>query len=77
MPRLLWQAQEQKWVQPISYCEGTCTCGKNCRVNLDLHTRITGSLTSDEWTEEVPCQLPDDYDDSLFEMAMASLGVKS
>lgn len=71
---LRWQAQKQKWVQPITYCKSNpCTCGQDCRTNLTLHTQITGALTSDERTEDKPLILPTDYDDSLFEMAMASL----
>ena len=69
---LIWQAQTQSWTQPVSYCVGTCTCGNNCRVNLDLHTAITGALQSDDYSEEVPCVLPE-LDDALYEMALASL----
>jgi len=41
-------------------------------VNLDLHTAITGALQSDDYSEEVPCVLPE-LDDALYEMALASL----
>jgi len=75
--RLIWQAQEQTWVQPITYCKSNpCTCGQNCRDNLDLHTQITGALTSDEYSEDTPCILPSEIDDDLFAFAMATLGVQ-
>jgi hypothetical protein len=66
--------QQQTVTTGPTYCIGTCTCGQDCRTNTDLHTQITGALTCDDWTEEKPCNLPEELDDELFERAMALLG---
>ncbi len=57
------------------YCIGPCVCGEDCHENTDVHTRITGALTSDEWTEEKPCIFVE-LDVELFECAVATLGAK-